>query len=211
MNQRRKLYPIEIALCVGVLAALIWGAGTMRTQEKLADSLIRLHVVANSDDAEDQRRKLLVRDAILKRVEDCGAQVRTPDEMAKLLEAEAEELERIAEEVLRAEGDQGKVTAQVTDCYFPTKDYNGFALPAGQYRALRIVIGDGEGTNWWCVAFPPLCVGASSKTIEEAVQAGYFTEKEAEFLRGETSGYILKFRSLELLGQLKNLLFPVTE
>ena len=100
-------------------------------------------------------------------------------------------------------GHDEPVTAGIEECWFPTKEYEGFSLPAGNYTALRVVIGAGEGENWWCVAFPPLCVGAASQTLEQVAQAGYFTPEQAALVTGEEGGYILKFKGMELLGQLK--------
>ena len=98
------------------------------------------------------------------------------------------------------------MTAQLTECWFPTKEYEEFALPAGTYTALRIVIGEGEGQNWWCVAFPPLCLGAASQSVEEATQAGYFDADQTALITGESEGYVLKFKGMELLGELKRVL-----
>ena len=108
--------------------------------------------------------------------------------------------------VVNETGYDYQVTAELTNCWFPTKEYEGFALPAGNYNALRIVIGEGKGQNWWCVAFPPLCLGAASETVEEATQAGYFTPGQAALVTEQDEGYVLKFKSLELLGQLQGLL-----
>ena len=89
---------------------------------------------------------------------------------------------------------------------FPTRYYDSFALPAGVYTSLRVTIGDGAGKNWWCVAFPSLCLRAASD-LEEAAAAAGFTEEEIELITGEENGYILKFRILELLEQLKEAIF----
>ena len=97
-------------------------------------------------------------------------------------------------------------TAQLTRCWFPTKTYDGFALPAGEYEALRVVIGDGRGQNWWCVAFPPLCLEAASETVDEAAAAGYFSPGQAALITEEDRGYVLKFKAMELLGEWKGLL-----
>ena len=97
------------------------------------------------------------------------------------------------------------VTAQLTDCWFPTKEYEGFALPAGTYTALRVTIGEGQGQNWWCVAFPPLCLGAASETVDQALEAGYFTENQGALVTGDGEGYVLKFKAMELLGELQGL------
>ena len=105
--------------------------------------------------------------------------------------------------VVEEQGYDYPVTAQLTDCWFPTKEYEGFALPAGNYTALRVTIGEGKGQNWWCVAFPPLCLGAASETVEQALEAGYFTPDQGALVTGE--GYVLKFKALELLGELQGL------
>ena len=77
------------------------------------------------------------------------------------------------------------------------------ALWEKYYEALRIVIGEGEGRNWWCVAFPPLCLGAASETVDTAAQAGYFTPGQAALVTGENEGYVLKFKTVELWEKLK--------
>ena len=98
------------------------------------------------------------------------------------------------------------MTARLERCWFPTKEYDGFALPAGEYTALRVVIGEGQGQNWWCVAFPPLCLEAASETEDEAAAAGYFSPGQAALITEEDRGYVLKFRAMELLGEWKGLL-----
>lgn len=202
-----KLKPIEISLAFGVLVALLWGSGTAQAQEQLSDSLVRLHVIANSDSQQDQADKLAVRDAILTLVEAWGEQADSVEEMEEMLSGHLDELEQAGEQALRERECLYDVTASVTNCYFPTKTYEGFSLPAGTYTALRLVIGEGEGANWWCVAFPPLCVGASAKSMEEAAQVGFFTQEQVDLLTQQEGEYILKFRSMELLGQLKSLFF----
>ena len=201
-----KLKPVELSLAVGIAAALLFGSGTASAQAELAESMIRLHVIANSDEPADQADKLAVRDAVLELVSACGDEAPDVAQMEKLLREKLPELEQAGERVLRERGCLLPVKASVTDCYFPTKDYQSFALPAGRYTALRIEIGRGEGANWWCVAFPPLCVGSCAESMEDAVQAGVFTTEQAQFLCGESGNYILKFRSMELLGLLKEAL-----
>ena len=203
-----KLKSVEIALIFGVVVALLAGRGIAAQQEELADTMIRLHVIANSDSDRDQADKLAVRDAILVLVKEYGEQADTVSEMADILESHLPELEAAGEVVLRNRDSTHSVRASVTDCYFPTKAYTGFALPAGSYRALRLEIGAGEGANWWCVAFPPLCVGSCAESVEQAVEAGFFTQEQGEFLAGNETGYILKFRCMELLGQIKERLCP---
>lgn len=205
MGHRLKKW--EIALLVGILTALVWGTGTVQAQEELAGQVLRLHVIANSDSAQDQRLKLMVRDAVLEQIETSVGQADSVEGMTDLLRGQLAQLEEVGEEVLREAGCEAPVCAEVTNCYFPTKVYEGFALPAGEYTALRLTIGNGEGQNWWCVAFPPLCAGASAQSVEEAVKAGYFTTWQGDLLTGQGDGYQLRFKSMELLGALKEALF----
>ena len=88
------------------------------------------------------------------------------------------------------------MTAEVTNTMFPTKEYDGFTLPAGEYLALRIIIGEGNGRNWWCVVFPPLCTTAAAAVPASALAAG-FDEEEVALVTEENEGYVLKFKAME--------------
>ena len=121
------------------------------------------------------------------------------------LQAHLADIEQIANDALAAAGVSDRAAVTLGEEAFPTRQYDTFSLPAGVYKALRVVIGEGEGQNWWCVAFPPLCLGAASETMEQAVETGGFTEEQAALMTGESQGYVLKFKSLELLGNLKRL------
>lgn len=189
----------------GVLCAMVLGNWLGREQTELADRVIRLHVIANSDSPRDQAMKLAVRDRVLAKAEGLYPSDATREQALSILSDHLPELAREGREVVEEWGGEQSVTAKVERCWFPTKEYENFALPAGEYTALRIVIGEGEGQNWWCVAFPPLCLGAASETVEQAAQAGNFTPGQAALMTGESSGYVLKFKSMELLGQLKGL------
>lgn len=163
----------------GLLCGLLGGFWLDREQTQLADRVIRFHVIANSDSPEDQALKLQVRDRVLA----AAGQVAVTEA-----------------------GRSEPVTARLERCWFPTKEYDGFALPAGEYTALRVVIGAGQGQNWWCVAFPPLCLEAASETVDEAAAAGYFSPGQAALITEEDRGYVLKFKAMELLGEWKGLL-----
>lgn len=201
----RKLKRWELALMMGVLCALALGAWLGQEQGELADSVIRFHVIANSDTDEDQALKLAVRDRVLEQAQAFWPEGATREEARQVLESHLAALAAAGQAEVEAQGYHYPVTAQLTQCWFPTKEYDGFALPAGNYEALRIVIGEGEGRNWWCVAFPPLCLGAASETVDTAAQAGYFTPGQAALVTGENEGYVLKFKGMELLGELKGL------
>ena len=201
----RKLKRWEVALLCGVLAALLWSAWAGQEQAELAGQVIRLHVLANSDSQADQELKLAVRDRVLEQAEDLYPEDATLEQAREILEDNLDELAAAGQQVVDEAGKDYPVTAQLEECWFPTKKYENFALPAGEYTALRVVIGEGEGQNWWCVAFPPLCLGAATESEEEATAAGLFTEDQAGLMTRENEGYVLKFKSLELLGELRGL------
>ncbi len=199
----RVLKRWEIALLFGVLFAMLAGAWLGQEQEALSDQMVRLHVIANSDTDRDQEMKLAVRDSVLKRAETLYPSGITRGEALEILARHLSELEQAGQTAANEWGESVDVTAKLERCWFPTKEYDGFALPAGEYTALRVIIGEGAGQNWWCVAFPPLCLGAASETVEQAVQAGNFTDAQGALMTRENEGYVLKFKSLELLGNLR--------
>ena len=190
---------------LGALCALLWGGWLGEEQAALAGQVIRLHVIANSDSPADQELKLQVRDAVLAQAELCYPEGADLETARTALESHMGDLAQAGQEAVRAAGCCYPVTAALERCWFPTKAYGGFALPAGEYAALRVVIGEGAGENWWCVAFPPLCLEAAS-AAETA--AGYFSPDQAALVAEDGPQYVLKFKSMELLGELKHFLFP---
>ncbi len=197
-----KLRIVEIVLLAGLGVFLLTGAVSLRSQDALAEKVVRLHVLANSDSEEDQALKLRVRDKILERATEILEQSGDRRDAEARLRGQLLELERIAAEEIAAEGYDYAVTAELTDTAFPTKEYDGFTLPAGDYLALRIVIGAGAGRNWWCVVFPPLCTAASSDLAQTAMAAG-LSEDQVGFITEENQGYVLKFKSVELWEAIK--------
>lgn len=191
-KKKRCIYVWEMALGLGLLCSVLWTQWLNQEQSALAEGMIRLHVVAHSDSPDDQDLKLVVRDKILETAETLFQEGMNPQEAEAFFQEHRALLEEAGESV--AEG--YAVQAELGDVWFPTKEYEGFALPSGEYRALNIIIGEGEGENWWCVAYPPLCLGAVSETMEQAVEAGNFTSQQVAFMEGD--GYVLKFKSMEL-------------
>ena len=192
----RTLRRLEIALLIGLAAALAWGAWSLGTQRQLADRVVRLHVLANSDSREDQALKLKVRDRILEVAEPLLEDSSDREEAEIALTAALPQLEQAAEAEIAAAGYDYSVTARLEETEFPTREYDGFALPAGEYLALRVVIGAGEGQNWWCVVFPPLCAAASADVPAVAVAAG-LSEDQVSLITEEDQGYQLKFKAVE--------------
>ena len=200
-----RLKCIEIALLIGLAVFLISGGLALRTQTRLADRVVRLHVLANSDGEEDQALKLLVRDRVLAQATELLTQAKDRTEAETLLREELPELEALAVRELRANGCAYPVTAELTDTEFPTREYDGFTLPAGEYLALRVVIGEGAGRNWWCVVFPPLCTAASADVPAAALSAG-LSEEQVGLITEEGQGYVLKSKLLEFWGEVQTAL-----
>ena len=201
----KRLRRWELALLLGLALAALLGARLDGTQGALADKVLRLHVLANSDSQADQALKLRVRDAVLERAEGLLAGAGDRAEAEALLATHLDGLAAAGADAVGAAGYGYPVTVSLEDsCWFPTRVYEDFALPAGRYTALRVEIGAGAGRNWWCVVFPPLCLGSVSETAEEtAAQAG-LTEREVALLAGGEGEYQIKFRAVELVEGLRH-------
>lgn len=191
----------ECALLVLAAALTLFCSWLGGYRECLSGKLLRLHVVANSDSDADQALKLEVRDAVL----DCAAgyleNVSDVRAAEQVLGAHLAELAGAGQAVVREKGYDYAVRASLDTSHFPTKTYDGFALPAGDYRALRVTIGAGEGRNWWCVVFPTLCVSAASEWQDTAVSGG-LSDEDVRLMAEEDEGYVLRFKCLELWDKL---------
>ena len=198
---KKRYITAVCCLLAAVLTSLC--ASLQAQQQRLAEKLIRLHVVANSDTREDQRVKLLVRDAVL---ETANGLLRDAQNPEAALQTGLPELERAANEKLASLGCEETASVSLRRELFPTREYETFALPAGIYESLRVTIGEGEGHNWWCVVFPSICLTASMDELELAAQTAGFSDGEIRLITGADEGFVLKFRALELLQRLKALL-----
>lgn len=194
-SSRLRLWEAALLLALGLtLTAGMWASAS---EAALANRVLRLHVVANSDSDSDQARKLLVRDAVLARAAALleGADDRLDAEQALI--PHLDELAQAGEEALARTGRADPVRVALADQWFPTKEYDGFSLPAGQYRALRVTIGEGRGQNWWCVVFPPLCLASVAEESVEAAAEGVLRDDQVALITGRDGGYVLKFRFIE--------------
>lgn len=155
--------------------------------EQANDQLIRLHVLANSDSENDQALKYKVKDAIIKKIGYKFAAANNINETRQLLLDNLDEVEQVAKETLVALDSEYDVTAQYGRFFFPTKYYGSFSLPAGEYEAVRVIIGQGKGANWWCVLFPPLCFVETKKDTQQANQLknGYPINTPEQFKKRE--------------------------
>lgn len=202
VKDRKKIKKFEIALAIGLIFTLAWGTWSLHSQQELADKVVRLHILANSDSDEDQALKLKVRDVILDRAEEILENSKDRREAETALKKSLPELKTIAAKKITQEGYSYPVTAELEETEFPTKEYGQVTLPAGKYLALRIVIGSGEGHNWWCVVFPPLCAESTTDVSEAAMAAG-LSKEDVNLMTEENGGYVLKFKSMEIWDELK--------
>ena len=187
---------------VALTVACSWLWGIVTDSGDLRENLLRLHVVGASNSAEDQAVKLQVRDAVLGSLEEGLRDMTAPQEAWVYVSRMLPQVEAAANRALAAAGFSETDQVSLTEKAFPTREYDTFSLPAGVYKALRVVIGEGVGKNWWCVVFPQLC-GAEGEFVETASTAGLDPEL-ARSLEGE---YELRFWVLEKLGELKNQIF----
>lgn len=125
--------------------------------EDISQKLIRFHVIANSDEEKDQALKLKVRDEVLKYIQPMLKDSKDIDNSREILKRENENILNIARNVIKENGYSYEVDSTLSREYFPVKTYGNITLPQGEYEAYRILIGSGEGKNWWCVMFPPIC------------------------------------------------------
>ena len=192
-----KLRLWEAALLLAFGLTLTVGVWASASESALADRVLRLHVIANSDSDSDQARKLLVRDAVLAEAAQILDGVSDRREAEAALAPHLDELAQAGADALARTGTPGSVTVTLADQWFPTKEYDGFSLPAGQYRALKVTIGEGKGQNWWCVVFPPLCLGSVSERSVESAAEGVLSDDQVALITGQDGGYVLKFRLIE--------------
>ena len=175
-----------LALCI-TLCAGTWAEGR---QQELQDSLLRLHVLARSDAPEEQAIKLQVRDAVLAYLQPVLTRAGDRQQAEELVRGSLEGIARAA-----SAASQGrKVSVKLCTEHYPSRSYGELALPAGEYRSLQVVLGEGAGRNWWCVVFPPLCLpAAQGDSAVPVLSAG-----DALPLQRETPMYRIGFRSVEL-------------
>ncbi len=194
----------RIGVCL-LTAALFWCGTLIADRERLNQELIRLHVVAASDSAEDQAAKLHVRDAVLQSLEEGLRQTADVEAAKAYIQENLPKIQRAANLALAEAGVDAQAVVSFCRERFETRAYNTFTLPAGVYESLRIVIGPGKGHNWWCVAFPSLCLPATSSGFQKAAQTAGFPESLTHALAGEEP-YSVRFYLLDVMGRLENAL-----
>ena len=202
---KRKVFGrVFLALMASVvLMSLVLVYAGAAQEKDLASKFLRLHVIAHSDSAEDQALKLKVRDAVFDKVQLITENASTFKEAKAMVSSELSAIEQAAKQCLAENGSTYSVSVNVEKCSFPTKSYGLFSLPAGNYEALRVKIGEAAGQNWWCVLFPPLCSTATSEEFVQAAAAAGVCEEDIALLEGKR---VFKFRLAELFAYLKELI-----
>lgn len=168
-----------------------------RKCENIRNSVFRLHIIANSDSEVDQAMKLKVRDGMLDLAENLFKDAADHIEAKEIAEQNIGLLKQNAIETLAKNGCSEDVSVTVGKAWFGTREYDDFTLPAGEYDALRIVIGEGEGKNWWCVMFPAVCLPAAKGDIEDALDSA-----ETEIVKGKIK-YKAAFKIVEIYESVK--------
>lgn len=184
-----RLYPAEAAFLLAMTVTLLSGLWAQGRQKTLSEDLVRLHVIAVSDSEEDQAVKLRVRDAILAELTPALEGLADPTEARETIE---ERLPRLAELARDVSGERAAVTLGMES--YPRREYETFSLPAGRYVSLRVTLGEGQGHNWWCVVYPPLCTAVST---EELRSASALDRQDVKLITEDGAGYALRFRMVD--------------
>lgn len=192
-------------LCL-TLAVFFWSWTILRDRLILNENVIRLHVVANSDDEKDQNIKLQVRDAVIASIQKDLENVSDISAAKEYLNRNLSRIKAAAEETLEKFGFDYDVAVTLCKEAFDTRVYDTFTLPAGVYEALRVTIGEGTGKNWWCVVFPSLCIPATTEGVASTAAGAGFSDTLSQALTEERS-YKVRFYLLDKLGQWENMFF----
>ncbi|MBE6577093.1 MAG: stage II sporulation protein R [Ruminococcaceae bacterium] len=195
----KKILTFVITVC---LIISIIGLMPVHGEEKIYDSVMRLHVIANSDSNEDQALKLCVRDAILSRSDLISADCADLEEAKERTLANLEEIQKCAKAEVERLGYSYEVEVRLCEEDYPTKTYGSLCFPSGKYLSLQVLIGEAKGENWWCVLFPPLCLDAASKaqTNEDAfIAVGLTPEQYKVITETKEPAYEARFKILEAL------------
>lgn len=192
---------IKLSMLFGLIFAMLLSMTQFSALcEDLRQNVLRLHIIANSDSQADQELKLKIRDRILKETGEMFSGARDLATAEALTEQNLKHIEQIAESVIKENGFSYKAKASLGDCFFETRHYDTFSLPAGTYRSLIIELGKGEGKNWWCVVFPAVCVpAAADSNLRDSV-----SDNSAEIAE-QSNKYIVKFKAVEIYEKLKKL------
>lgn len=195
----KKIKILELSFLIGIVLTVIFSInGFASTCDEIRSDVLRLHVLANSDSKEDQELKLKVRDEVLKAGKNIFDGSVTKENAEEKIEKEKDVLTEAAEKVITENGFDYDVEITVTEEFFNTRTYENVTLPAGKYKAVRVLIGESAGQNWWCVMFPPLCIPAAETDINL-----FFNEDELKLVETNPK-YEPRFKIVEIYETIKN-------
>ncbi len=196
----KKSHRLEISVAFGLVLAIVASITSFGLDcRNVRNDVVRLHILANSDSEADQQVKLAVRDALLSSGKELFSGSANKDNAAKILETQKQELTETANRVLRENGFDYEAEIYLANEFFTTRSYEAFTLPAGDYLALKVILGDGAGHNWWCVMFPPLCLPAATDNRDlNAV----FSEDEVTLIESNPK-YEIRFKIVEIIESIK--------
>ena len=196
----------KLLICAFLIIAVALFAGLfpVHGEEEIYDTVVRLHVLANSDSDADQELKLKVRDRVVELVSPAVEGCSTQSEAIGAIEGIMDEIEVAAEEVVRSEGYDYDVSLIMGEEYYPTRTYETCAFPEGEYVSLRVCIGDAEGQNWWCCLFPPLCLSAASGNADQSnedafISVGLTGDQYKLITESDKPQYRVRFKILETI------------
>ncbi len=199
INEAEKKLNLIMAFILSISLILCSLADGFAAAKTVRDGCLRLHILASSDSEADQTVKLLVRDALLEAGADIFSGNSTSEQAAEMIMKNEKMLEEVADEVLRENGFEYTADIFIEDEYFETRQYDNIKLPAGTYKACKVILGEGKGHNWWCIMFPPLCLSAAMKKDDDIYAV--FGENGGRLIT-EKSGYVIKFRIVEIVEEI---------
>lgn len=190
----------EKSLLCSLFLAVLFNFASFQTKcENISQKVLRVHILANSDSKEDQELKLKVRDKILDYAKKEFISVENKEDAIVLSENSLDKIKNVAESEIRNLGYDYGVKVEIVNMHFNTRQYDNITLPSGNYDALRIIIGKGQGKNWWCVMFPSICIGSCQNDDKTDV---VFNEEEKEIIENEKK-YEFKFKCVEVYEKCK--------
>ena len=193
----KKVKDFTTALALGLVFTVLMSVANFTTTcDGIRNNVLRVHILANSDSTADQHLKLLVRDRVISVSEDMFAHCRTKEEAIACLRENLDTLSRAAAETVAENGYDYPVNLSIKKAEFETREYENFTLPAGEYDALCISIGEAKGQNWWCIMFPAFCVGAAEATLPE---------DQTRVIEGG-GRYKVRFKAVEIFEEIRSIL-----
>lgn len=202
LNSKFKRFILVSALLI-IYVCISAVSYTHAVTTDIADSVFRLHVIANSDSAEDQNLKYTVRDKVIEYMSSISQNASSKEAVIEIAKANLDKIQAIASQTIRENGYTYSVNVEVGNFSFPSKRYGDITLPPGYYDALRIKIGEAEGQNWWCVMFPPLCfVDVTSGVVPDEskeIMKQNLSNEEFDLISKNSNEVKVKFKIVEVL------------